>query len=62
MSKELHENEMTVGTGSVMTTASGIAGLPPDLPPVAKSVNMVRRNPTKKRMKFKEYLETTKAK
>lgn len=38
-----HNEEFSVGTGSVMTTQSGIAGLPPDVPPVNKSPNIVRR-------------------
>lgn len=41
MSKEIKE-DFGVGPGG-MTTQSGIAGLPPDIPPVNKSPNIIRR-------------------
>jgi hypothetical protein len=58
MSNEINEEGEAVGTGSVMTTHSGIAGLPPDLPPMGKGLNitskMLRRKKVKPHSTFRE--------
>lgn len=58
MSNKITEEGEAVGPGSVMTTHSGIAGLPPDIPPVGKSVNitskMLRRKKVTPHAKFGE--------